>query len=40
MIEIIRKRGGVTILRDWLMFDSVEEADDYFNDARCEVEAV
>lgn len=40
MIEMTRKRGGVTILRDWLMFDSVEEADAYFNDNCCEAEAV
>ena len=39
-VEITRKRGGVTIWRDWLMFDSVEEADAYFNDSCCEMEAV
>ncbi len=29
-IEIIRKKGGRTILQDWLNFDSVEDAEDYF----------
>ncbi|MBN1471130.1 MAG: hypothetical protein JW925_05065 [Syntrophaceae bacterium] len=40
MIEMTRIRGGITILRDWLMFDSVEEADAYFNDRCSEREAV
>lgn len=31
-IERIRKKGDVTISRDWLIFDSVEEAFDYYND--------
>jgi hypothetical protein len=31
-IERIRKKGNVTVLRDWLIFDSVEEALDYYND--------
>jgi hypothetical protein len=30
-IERIRKKGNKTILRDWLIFDSVEEAFDYYN---------
>jgi len=29
-IELIRKQGG-TIKRDWLLFDSVEEAQEFFN---------
>ena len=33
-IERIRKRGGMVIARDWLLFDTVEEATDYFN-SRC-----
>ena len=31
-IEHIRNHNGVTILRDWLIFDSVEEAEAFFND--------
>jgi len=31
-IERIRKKEGVTIWRDWIIFDSVEEASQYFND--------
>ena len=33
MIEQIRKQDGVTVWRDWIIFDSVEEATEYFNDA-------
>jgi len=29
-IELIRKQGG-TVQRDWLLFDSVEEAQEFFN---------
>lgn len=29
-IEIIRKRGGKVIKRDYLQFDTVEEAKDFF----------
>ena len=32
-IELTRIQGGVTILRDWIMFDTVEEATEFFNDA-------
>lgn len=32
VIEHIRRRAGVEIWRNWLIFDSVEEAVDYFND--------
>lgn len=30
-VEIIRKQDGVTIARDWMLFDSVEEAQEFFN---------
>ena len=29
-VEIIRKADGLTIKRDWILFDSVEEAQDFF----------
>ena len=29
-VEITRKQGGITIKRDWILFDSVEEAQDFF----------
>lgn len=35
IIEHIRKLGGITVWRDWMVFDSVEEAAEYFNDACC-----
>ena len=31
-IELTRIKEGSTILHDWLLFDSVEEAQSYFND--------
>lgn len=31
-IRLIRKQSGQTILQDWLMFDTVEAALEYFND--------
>jgi hypothetical protein len=31
-IERIRKKRGLTVWRDWILFDSVEEAAEYFND--------
>ena len=34
-VERVRKQAGLTILHDWLLFDSVEEAEDYFNEACC-----
>jgi hypothetical protein len=37
-IELIRTLGGKTVWRDWIMFDTVEEAADYFN-AACGEEA-
>ncbi len=30
-IERIRKQAGQTIKRDWILFDSVEEAQEFFN---------
>ena len=32
MIERTRQAAGNSISRDWILFDSVEEASDYFND--------
>ena len=32
-VELTRKQDGMTIWRDWIMFDTVEEAAEYFNDA-------
>jgi len=32
VIERTRLFAGKTISRDWILFDSVEEASDYFND--------
>jgi hypothetical protein len=32
-IELTRKQDGMAIWRDWIMFDTVEEATQYFNDA-------
>jgi hypothetical protein len=32
MIELTRKQDDVTIWRDWIIFDTVEEAAEYFND--------
>lgn len=31
-IERIRRHGGVTIDRNWILFDSVEEAEIFFNE--------
>jgi hypothetical protein len=31
-IELTRKQNGTTIWRDWILFDTVEEATEYFND--------
>lgn len=30
-IERIRRRAGQTLRRDWIIFDTVEEAMDFFN---------
>jgi hypothetical protein len=35
IIEQIRKLAGITIWRDWLIFDSAEEAAEYFHDHCC-----
>jgi len=35
-IEMTRRQNGTTIWRDWIIFDSVEEATEYFND-NCEI---
>lgn len=32
-IELTRKQDGMIIWRDWILFDTVEEAAEYFNDA-------
>ncbi|MBC8394534.1 MAG: hypothetical protein H8E17_18445 [Deltaproteobacteria bacterium] len=32
VIEWTRKQRGITIRRDWIIFDSVVEAVEYFND--------
>jgi hypothetical protein len=34
VIEHIRSLAGQTVLRDWIIFDTVEDASDYFN-AEC-----
>ncbi len=31
IVERIKKRAGCTISRDWIIFDTVEEAQDFFN---------
>ena len=31
VIERTRKQGSVTIRKDWILFDTVEEASEYFN---------
>lgn len=31
-IEHIRKHGEMTVWRDWITFDTVREAADYFNE--------
>ena len=36
-IERTRKKEGLTVWRDWIIFDSVEEASQYFND-NCQFE--
>ncbi len=34
-IELTRRQGEITVWRDWILFDTVEEAAEYFND-HCE----
>jgi hypothetical protein len=31
MIERVRRQKGYIISRDWIIFDSIEEAQDFFN---------
>ena len=31
-VERVRKRGDSILLRDWILFDSVEEAEAFFHD--------
>ena len=38
LIERIRQHSQGTIWRDWIMFDTIEEASEFFNDA-CESQA-
>ena len=33
VIERIRKCGRILMARDWLLFNTVEEADEYFNNS-------
>lgn len=39
IIERIRKQAEGPISRDWILFDSVEEASDYFNENSYAMEA-
>jgi hypothetical protein len=32
-IERVKRRGSATISREWILFDTVEEAQDFFNNA-------
>jgi hypothetical protein len=32
IIELTRKQEGVIIWRDWIIFDTVEDASEYFNE--------
>ena len=32
MIEMTRRQDGVTIEREWLLFDTVEEAQEFLNE--------
>ena len=31
-IELTRRQGEITVWRDWITFDTVQEAADYFNE--------
>ena len=31
-IEYRRKESGITVRHEWILFDSIEEASEYFND--------
>ena len=37
-IVLTRKNGDATVRQDWILFDSVEEAVDYFNTNCCAAE--
>ena len=37
-IVLTRKKAGTTVRQDWILFDSVEEAAEYFNTECCAVE--
>jgi len=37
-IELTRKQGEITVWRDWITFDTVEEASVYFNEHCCAYE--
>jgi len=32
MVEITRLQNGITVQHDWILFDSIEEAQEYFHD--------
>ena len=36
-IELTRRQGEITLWRDWITFDTVQEAADYFNE-HCSVQ--
>ena len=31
-VEFTRKQDGITLKRDWILFDSVEEAQEFFHE--------
>ena len=35
-IEITRKSSGRVIMRDWILFDTIDEAQTFFNDSATE----
>lgn len=35
-VERVRRHNGVTIMRDWILFDTVEDAEAFFNDHCCD----
>jgi len=40
IVEFSRKQSGITIKREWILFDSVDEAQEFFNDNCGEFSAV
>ena len=40
VVEFIRKVSGMIIKRDWILFDSVDEAQEFFNEYREDHKAV